>query len=349
MIVSKYTVTVTLLDHIVLLGDLGSTFCILHTTLSREGYFRVSTSLILILIFLCDMPTYPFLFLSTSDPLDIALFSHTYKRIYIKRLHLHHMPELTRAELKAAELRQRMAMVSTETVGVQKVVAQKDDQSTFALEQKINTLKGAKTKIVHGYEQQLKEKDFKIMELQAQVSRPEELEAKNKELEVTIKEKDAEIASLKVVEKENEQLKGDLEHLRKKAEYDQKVLQEAISAADAKLSAKLEENNRLNTKLAALLTKLEVRSKMSKALSELDNDIAKLNTDMPAVPDSHKMMYQDCDAFDVEMIKETLSSHLHTEKRDDHPAQEAEVDVDTPMKQLARVMACGATFPLSAE
>lgn len=259
------------------------------------------------------------------------------------------MPELTRAELKAAELRQRLAKVSTETFGVQQVDTQKDDKNIFELEQKINTLKGAKAKIVHGYEQQLKEKDFKIMELQAQVSHPEVLEAKNKELEAMIKEKDARIASLKVVEEENKQLKGDMEHLRKKAEYDQKVLQEAISAADAKLSLKLEENNRLNTKLAALLSKLEVRSKMSKALRELDNDIAKLNKDMPAVPESHKMIYQDCDAFDVEMIKETLSSHLHTEKRDDNPSQEAEVDVDTPMKQLARIMACGATIPLSAE
>lgn len=262
------------------------------------------------------------------------------------------MPELTRAEIKAAQLRQRMANVSTAAVGGKKDVTQKSDQSTFELEQKINTLKGAKAKIVHGYEQQLKEKDFKIMELQAKVSRPEELEAMNKELEATIKEKDAEIASLKVVEEENKQLKGDLEHLRKKAEYDQKVLQEAISATDAKLSTKLEENNRLNTKLAALLSKMEVRSKMTKALSELDNDIANLNQDMPAVPESNKMIYQDCDAFphvlDVEMIKESLS-HLQTEKRDDNPAQEAEVEVDTPMKQLARVMACGATLPLSAE
>ena len=220
------------------------------------------------------------------------------------------MPELSRAELKAAELRQRMqnTAISTVTVVGKKDYTQKSDKSTFELEQKIHTLKGAKAKIVHGYEQQLKEKDFKIMELQAQVSRPEELEAKIKELEATIKEKDEKIASLKVVEEEKdakitslkvveEQLKGDLEHLRKKAEYDQKVLQEAISAVDAKLSTKLEENDRLNTKLAALLNKLEARSKMTKALSELDTDIAKLNQDMPAVPDSHKMMYQDCDAF----------------------------------------------------
>ena len=275
------------------------------------------------------------------------------------------MSELTRAQRKAEEVlllktsvvtispRQEaaaaVAAASMAAASVTAAVEVKDDHSQRLaqkeqavaelerkLEQKIIDLEGAKTKIAAGHEEQMKEKDATIEKLQAQI-----LELQNKDSEAVIKEHETRIATLEKVQEENKQLQLDRDHLRKTAEYEQKMMQEALNAAEAKLSATVEENSRLHTKLVDLLSKLQLRSKMTKALSELDDDIADLSDHggILVVPDSSKT-YQTCHAIDVDKIEESLN-HLHTEQRDDFSVQEAEVEVDTTMNKLANVMACG--------
>ena len=267
------------------------------------------------------------------------------------------MTELTRAEKKAKEVRQRMKIASPlpETVAaVKAAVKTRKDRSVLELEQKILTLEEAKCKIIAGYEQRLKLKDATIELLQTKVGSIEEGESKNKEMEAAIKEQEAKITSLEAVEEENKQLKLDLDHLQKTSEYDQKMAQEAISAAEANLSSKVEQHNLLQTKLVNLLSKLQVRSKMTQALSELDNDIAELSDQDGhiVVQESCTQIYQACDAIDVEKIKESLSPrNMIIDERDDFPVQEAEVEKETSMtmKKLASMMACGASLPLAAE
>ncbi|KAL7499516.1 hypothetical protein ACHAWT_008123 [Skeletonema menzelii] len=270
------------------------------------------------------------------------------------------MPELTRAERKAEEVRQKMkiSMVSISpraeaAAAVAAVTAEekKDHNETLAqlhrtiaeLEQKIVDLEGAEAKISTGHEEQLEEKDAAIEKLQAQL-----LESKNMDLEAVIKEQETRIASLEKVKEENKQLQLDLDLLRKTAEYDQKMLQEALNSAETNLIAKVEDNGRLRTKLVDLLSKLQMRSKITKALSELDNDIADLSDQgIIMVPDSSKP-YQTCHTIDVDKIEESLK-RLHTEQRDDFSVEEAEVEVETTMTKLAKVMACGDSLPLCAE
>ena len=271
------------------------------------------------------------------------------------------MSDLTRAEKKAEEVRQQtlraMISFSARQDDVAAVVTKteetadlKKSEQIMELEQKIVALEGAKAKLVDGFEKRLRMKDVTIVKLKQKLGDSDEIEAKRKELEAKVKEQEEKLASLQTVEEQNRQLQLDLNHLQEKTGYDNKVFQEALTAANENLSSKVEENNRLQNNLVDLLSKLQVRSKMTKALCDLDKDIAEIsNRDGLKVPDSYaSQIYQACDAIDVDQITKSLN-HVHVEERDDSPEQAAEIKVNDPMKMLASVLACGGTMPLSAE
>jgi DNA repair exonuclease SbcCD ATPase subunit len=210
------------------------------------------------------------------------------------------------------------------------------DGIILELEKKITDLEEVQSKIVTGYEQRLKQKEVTIEELQGNT-----------------KEHDG---KLKAAEEETKQLQLDLNHLRKTAEYDNKMLQEALSAAEANLLSKVEENERLQNHLVQLLSKLRIRSQMTKALSELDNDIEEIsNQDYLVVSNSYSKIYQACDAaIDVEQIKESLNRFVVDERdeKEEFSTEGETIEVETPMKkmkELVGVLACGSSLPLSAE
>jgi hypothetical protein len=127
------------------------------------------------------------------------------------------------------------------------------------------------------------------------------------------------------------------------------MLQEALGAADANLLSKIEENNRLQQKLVDLRSKLRIRSQITTALSELDNEIDVLsNQHHLVVPNSYTKIYHAYDAVDVEKIKESLN-RFSRDERDDFSTQGDTVEVETSMQKLVRVIACGSSLPLSAE